>query len=138
MIDGLTNSVITTITVGDEPLAFASNPVQNRTYVANVFSSSVSVLRDATGIEEDQKHEVARTMVQIFPNPAKTSFTICTVAGVQGVKLYDVLGKLLRVEDMSKSENGNTMSVKNLSAGVYFLIVNTEDSEFIRKVVVTK
>jgi len=43
--------VIATIPVGDLPRAFAWNSIQNRTYVANYISSSISVIRDVTGIE---------------------------------------------------------------------------------------
>ncbi|UCG90897.1 MAG: YncE family protein, partial [candidate division WOR-3 bacterium] len=60
VIDGATNYVLTTITVGDYPLAFAWNPVQNRTYVANYQGSSISVLRDVVGIEEDNFAPVER------------------------------------------------------------------------------
>ena len=54
VIDCAVDSIITTIPVGDQPTALACNPFQNRTYVANVSSSSVSVIRDSlTGIAED-------------------------------------------------------------------------------------
>ena len=55
VIDGATDSVITTITVGGGPSAFAWNPIQNRTYVANYWSNTVSVIRDSIiiGIEEE-------------------------------------------------------------------------------------
>ena len=60
VIDGAMDSVIVTITVGGGPIAFTWNPIQNRTYVASHdyidkshYSSSVSVIRDVTGIEED-------------------------------------------------------------------------------------
>jgi YVTN family beta-propeller protein len=138
VIDGVTNSVITTIPVGSWPRAFAWNPVQNRTYVANYNGSSVSVIRDVTGIEEGQKHNVTRLILNISPNPAKTFFTIDSPTPVRFIRIYDVRGNLVRTEDMIKSENRNTISVKELSAGVYFVKVNTKDSEFIRKVIVTK
>lgn len=72
VIDGTTNTVITTIAVGVLPWAFAWNYAQNRIYVANYHGSSVSVMRDAmTGIEEDntfvRKHRVGAT---IFSGPS--------------------------------------------------------------------
>ena len=138
VIDGATDTVITTIGVGDEPCAFAWNYAQNRTYVANYGGSSVSVIRDVTGIEEDQKHDVQHPMLQIFPNPAKVSFTINTVAAVQSVKIYDVRGKLIKVEDLAEFTNEKQISLKGISSGVYFLKVNTEEAEFIKKLIVTK
>ena len=63
---------------------------------------------------------------------------INTVAAVQSIEFYDVLGKLLRAEDMTKYEHGKTISVRNMSAGLYFLKVNIADTEFIKKLIVTK
>ena len=58
VLDGASNQVVGTIVVGDKPIAFTWNPVQNRTYVANFSSSSISVLRDsAAGIEETMNEE---------------------------------------------------------------------------------
>ena len=138
VIDGATNAVITTIAVGNEPCAFTWNYAQNRTYVANFYSSSISVIRDVTGIEEDQTHDVAHPMLQIFPNPAKVSFTINTVAAVRSVKIYDVLGTLIKTEGLVKFTNEKQISLKGINPGVYFLQINTEDTEFIKKLIVTK
>jgi YVTN family beta-propeller protein len=140
VIDGPTNNVISTIPAGYSPMAFTWNPVQNRTYVANYASSSVSVLRDVVGIEEDTEIATpsAHNDFVVYPNPTKTFFTIHSLAPVQSIRIYDVLGKLVRTEDVSKFENGKPISVKNMNAGVYFVIVNTEDTEFIKKIIVTK
>jgi DNA-binding beta-propeller fold protein YncE len=43
---------VTTIGVGSGPNDMVWNPVQNRVYVANSAGSSISVIRDAVGIEE--------------------------------------------------------------------------------------
>ena len=138
VIDGATNAVITTIGVGSDPLAFAWNHAQNRTYVANYGSSSVSVIRDVTGIEEDRKQNVSRLISHIYPNPAKTFFIIHSVAPVRGIRMYDVLGKLIKAEDPAEFTNEKQISLKGISSGVYFLKVNTEDTEFNKKLIVTK
>jgi DNA-binding beta-propeller fold protein YncE len=50
------------IGVGDAPVAFCHNPQQNRVYVANYGSSTISVLRDsAGGVEETPNAEVRTT-----------------------------------------------------------------------------
>jgi len=135
---GATNAVITTITVGNGPRAFTWNDAQNRTYVANNYSSSISVIRDVTGIEEDQSQNALRLILQIYPNPAKTFFIIHTNAAVQSVKIYDVLGKLIKAEDPAEFSDEKQISLKGISSGVYFLKVNTEEAEFIKNLIVTK
>jgi YVTN family beta-propeller protein len=137
VIDGATNAIITTIPVGHEPCALTWNSVQNRVYAANHHSSSISVIRDVTGIEEDQNRNLAR-LLQIYPNPAKTFFIIHSPAPIRGIKIYDVLGKLIKVEDQTEFTNEKQISLKGISPGVYFLKVNTEDTEFIKKLIVTK
>jgi YVTN family beta-propeller protein len=140
VIDGAANSVIATITVGSWPRAFAWNPVQNRTYVANYNNSSISVIRDIVGIEEDTEIATpsARNDFVVYPTPTKTFFMIHSLVPVQCIRIYDALGNLVRTEDMTQYENRTTISVEHLSAGVYFVRLNTEDTECIRKVVVTE
>jgi len=106
--------------------------------VANWESSSVSVIRDVPGIEEDRKQSVSRLILQIYPNLAKTFFIIHSPAAVQSVKIYDVLGKLIKAEELAEFTNEKQISLKRINSGVYFLKVNTEDTEFIKKLIVTK
>ncbi|KPJ71950.1 hypothetical protein AMJ52_07990 [candidate division TA06 bacterium DG_78] len=96
------------------------------------------MIRDSsTGIEEIAQN-TAPFVLDLYPNPLKTSLTICASTPLHGIKVYDVLGDLVIEVTMIKPKNTTTVSVKNLSAGVYFLKVRTEDAEFIRKIVVTK
>jgi YVTN family beta-propeller protein len=44
VIDGNTNTVVTTIAVGDYPDKITVNPINNRIYVANALGGSVSVI----------------------------------------------------------------------------------------------
>jgi YVTN family beta-propeller protein len=138
VIDGATNTYVSTITVGDYPRVFAWDPVQNRTYVANYADSSVSVIRDWIGTEEDYEYTAAESIVQIFPNPANMSFTIQTAVPVRSVAIYDVVGKAVRTAGITKHDNEKTICVKHLNAGIYFLKINTDDNELIRKVIMTK
>jgi hypothetical protein len=140
VIHGVMNSVITTIPVGIWPLAFAWNSVQNRTYLANFAGSSISVIRDMTGIEEDMEITTpsARNNVVVYPNPTTASFTIHSSAPMESIRIYDTLGKLLKIEEVSKSEIEKSISMKNMSAGVYFVMVNAADTEFIEKILVTE
>jgi YVTN family beta-propeller protein len=48
VIDTATNAVVTTIAVGDTPVAVAVAPNGTRAYVTNFFSETVSVIDTAT------------------------------------------------------------------------------------------
>ena len=138
VIDGETDNVITTITVGNGPKAFTYNPEYNRVYVANYYGNSVSVIRDSLpGIEEIAQNATPFTF-NFYPNPVKASFVIRTSQPLRDIKIYDVLGNLAKTEIMVKPMNTAKVSVKDLNAGVYFVKVNIEGTESIRKVIVTK
>jgi YVTN family beta-propeller protein len=139
VIDGANDSVITTIAVGDHPKSFALDSTQNRTYNANFHGTSISVIRESmVGIAENtyilNTHPPAH--IAINPNPATKFFSIDSRIPLRVVRIYDVLGTLLKIIDTR--EIRKPISIRDLSAGVYFLIMNTDDSEFVNKVIVTK
>jgi len=65
-------------------------------------------------------------------------FIIHTPAAVLSVEIYDVIGQLIKLGTPKEFTNEKQISLKDISSGVYFIKVNTEDAEFIRKVIVTK
>jgi hypothetical protein len=72
----------------------------------------------------------------IFPNPVSTGATlfINTNSNCSYLELYDVLGRLIR----SKPAQGmqNSMYMVNLSKGVYFIAVYTDEGRITRKILV--
>ncbi len=138
VIDGTGDTIVTTVAVGSHPFAFAWNHAQNRTYVANQLSSSISVLRDSTVGITESKQELSPLIVNIYPSPAKTSLVIHSSRPLSSIKLYNVLGQLLSVINLSEVEEKITIHTKDLCAGVYFVKAITEETESIRKVIVTK
>jgi hypothetical protein len=52
--------------------------------------------------------------------------------------MYNILGELVRIEDMLENKHESAISLKQMNAGVYFLKVKTEDTEIIKKLIVTK
>jgi YVTN family beta-propeller protein len=138
VIHGYTNSIIAAIPVGNGPCAFTWNPVQNRTYVANWYGSSISVIRDSGSDLEELSKNAATSFLHLSQNPVSTLLKIEAPVPMQSIEVCDVLGKLVRKEEMPRQEYTTTISAKNLSAGVYFIKVNTEETVFVEKVIVTK
>jgi hypothetical protein len=120
VIDGATNEVVTTIGVGTAPIALAWNPAQNRVYVANQVSSSISVLRDSmSGVEESHK-----------PRASSGKLEPTVLSGASGVRrlassvLFDAMGR----------------RVVNPKPGVYFVrdAQAQAQAQAVRKVIITK
>ncbi|MDH5185703.1 MAG: T9SS type A sorting domain-containing protein [candidate division WOR-3 bacterium] len=138
VIDGTNNSVITTIPVGAFPRAFCWNSIQNRVYVANYWSSSISVIRDVTGIEEEcQTLDALSSTPEIYPNPAKSFLAIRLpqTADRQMIKIFDVSGKLVKVEEKITSAQSQKqeirISLKGISPGIYFLRLGKDTQKFL-------
>ena len=111
LIDGSGDTARMAFATGGGPLAIAANALQNRVYIANYLGSSVSVVRDVLGVDE----EPART------RPSKPiASSIVARAGarltLRGPSvLLDVSGRRVRVLDADES------STAGLAPGVYFI-----------------
>jgi len=106
------------------PAALCHNPAQNRVYVANFRSSSISVLRDsAGGVEESPEPQavsrkpeasVVRGVLHLLPSP----YPLPAGEG-QGVRewswLLDATGR--KVMELRPGAN----DVRHLVPGVYFI-----------------
>lgn len=130
--------VITTISVGHYPNALAHNPIQNRVYVADYGSSSISVIRDAmSNITEpigNCKLEIENW--NVYPNPAKSYFTIYLpqTTNSSEIKIFDVVGKIVKEVRSKKQEI--RISLDGIKNGVYF--VKIDDNAELSKIVITK
>jgi YVTN family beta-propeller protein len=134
VIDGAANSVIMTIGVGNEPTAFTYNPQQNRVYVANFSSSSISVIRDVTGIEEHTTLDAISFTPDIYPNPAKGMFRVRGSLTVKEIKIFDVSGKLVKVDEVTSAQSHKQevrISLKGINPGIYFLKLDKETKKFL-------
>ncbi|MDR0206488.1 MAG: T9SS type A sorting domain-containing protein [Bacteroidales bacterium] len=77
--------------------------------------------------------ESTETSIKIYPNPTGSELKI--VSGklkVDNIEIYDVFGKKVGVSRAIVPET--TIDVSHLSAGIYFVKINTEAGEVIKKV----
>lgn len=68
----------------------------------------------------------------ITPNPASSDITITGINDIRTVNIFDASGRLI------KSATSNTIDVRNLSSGVYFVTIvtrdgNTSKGKFVKK-----
>jgi YVTN family beta-propeller protein len=99
VIDGASDSVVKTVTVGFRPAALVFNPTQNRVCVANSEQNSISVIRDsALGVAQRSPAVGRRVALDVFPNPFSGQVRLqLTADGLRPeVRIYDVNGALVR------------------------------------------
>ena len=79
----------------------------------------------STGIGEDSQIEAS-----VYPNPSYDNFTVIC-ENMTTISVYDVVGTLI----MKSAVNSNSFVINNLSSGVYFIKIGTDNGDAIRKVV---
>jgi hypothetical protein len=98
----------------------------------------------STGIEERSPLSAIRFSLKTYPNPSKTltaiRYSLPTESKVS-LQLYNISGRLVKtlVNESKKSGIYNiTLNTKTLSAGVYFLSLETEEKRIFERLVVVK
>jgi len=89
------------------------------------------------GVEEEHTTlDAIGTILEVYPNPAKTYFTLRLPQSADGeqIKIFDVTGKIVISEEL-KGKN-NRISLDRIKNGVYFVKVGNEMVK--EKLVVTK
>jgi hypothetical protein len=86
-------------------------------------TSSLSVIANPTGIESEKNIE---NSISIFPNPANNIVHILTPNKINNATIYSLEGKIIKI--VSEQELASkTITVNELSSGVYFLQLNSNE-----------
>ncbi len=87
-----------------------------------------------TGVEE----LVVENEIRIYPNPTSDMLHIELPDGlrVTGCRLHDIVGKVVMGFTDTHKGRVRTYNVSGLSAGLYWLVVETEDGRYSEKVVI--
>lgn len=78
----------------------------------------------------------------VYPNPARSYFTVHAPSSVSNIKIYDVSGKVVKeIRDCFSSARNNKsteirVSLKGINPGVYF--IQAGDKIINKKLVITK
>jgi len=102
--------------------------------------ATVRYSQRVTGVVEALIRGLDHVGFQIYPNPARTHFSVRTsrLAGRMSLKIYDVTGKLVSSHVLNPIPNAPCSIALHLSAGVYFIKAGVEGRAFVEKLVVTK
>jgi len=132
---------------GDGNTSTETNPVHtyaaDGTYLVSLTSASEmcgndvfteTLVLNTIGISEPE----SATLLQVFPNPSNGNFNIRAAFDLKDVtvKLYNLQGKLIietNVGSVSK-DNAINISTENLTAGMYFLDISSNQQNYRSKV----
>jgi PKD repeat protein len=96
----------------------------------------VVALGNTTGVQEVllNKHNI-----EIFPNPARTKFTVklnATITEPLHVDVYDVVGKNHLSQTITSGTTEHTMDVQSLKPGIYFISIQSSTEKYIQKLLI--
>ena len=125
-----------TVLVSDINTSGNSNP-ENLTVVGdNLFFSATTT---ATGKELFKYRDPSLSienleleqMFSIYPNPATHYFSIVTTSEIKNISVYNLHGKLVKTFEKSQDQ----YSIKDLTAGLYFVNISTINGAITKKVI---
>ncbi len=102
------------------------------------------ICEDPQGIEEDKKLEIKTTKLEISPNPFIHSTTISYYLSAKSkvsLEIYDIGGRKideLVKEIKSPGEYTVYWKTDNISGGIYFCILKSENEQLVKKFIVMK
>lgn len=81
--------------------------------------------------------ELSDATILAFPNPVVNILTIKNNSNLEllSVDIIDVSGKIINTIDLSTMGNSKELSLKNYSAGMYFLKINTLSSSLTKRII---
>lgn len=101
-------------------------------------SSEISAISGDVGIKERTITAPGGASLNIYPNPARRFLAVNTDFPVQSIRIYDVCGKLVKERRKEGFVGEIRVSLKGMSAGVYFVKAKADKKLFIAKTVVSK
>jgi YVTN family beta-propeller protein len=120
VIDGKTNKVTGTITVGTSPVGVSANPVTNKVYVTNIQSSTVSVIDGKT-------NRVVNTII-VNPSLGRPKTLGDPVLNMPILVKFPLIASLVAVNSVS-----NMVYVTNTGSDIVSIIDGNKDKMIVRE-----
>ncbi|MBA3679817.1 MAG: T9SS type A sorting domain-containing protein [Bacteroidetes bacterium] len=104
--------------------------------VLNVVKEKITPNGETLGIKEN----IEKLNVWVYPNPSNGTLYLNspTPVNTYKVKVYDLMGKCVFIEDLFQVGNTAILNVSQLNNGIYFLSISSESGNFIEKIVIQK
>jgi len=108
----------------------------NKRNVLNVVKQKITPNNETLGITEN----TGKLQLNVYPNPSngKLYLSGSKTVNTYQVKVYDLVGKCVFIEDLFQVGNTAAIDVSQLNTGIYFLSVSSESGIFTEKIVIQK
>ena len=116
----------------------AAADVQSRSIFSGVCGAlAMTNYSGSCSLSVDERYELDGS-ITIYPNPAKQQFFIknTSFANLERVAVYDVSGRLVSDVDVSYTSRTKTINLINVSKGMYFVNIHSENAFITKKLIV--
>jgi hypothetical protein len=80
--------------------------------------------------------ELDNTMIRIYPNPANDDVNIMTTVQLKSIRMMNYTGQMIYSNQEVNSNEVVKINTSALEAGIYFIIVETNDGTYSKKVTI--
>ena len=92
--------------------------------------SIIGKISDDVNIDEYEE-----TAFKVYPNPANDRLYIEAGTEINEVVVYDVSGRVQNLRNSETQKLRNSVDVSNLKAGIYFVKINTEKGNIVKRII---
>ena len=125
------NNLLPNVMVNELEINNVTNMLYAGTYGRGLWVSPV--VAGTAGIED----RISENNVKLYPNPATSEFTIELPKTLKAeIRVFDITGKLLIYETDAVIANKRTVDASALTAGTYFVRINSEEGAATKKLLI--
>ncbi len=103
----------------------------------NIYLDDINIDLWTVGIKENV---IPVNDIKLYPNPTSGQVTVkqggVSIASESIITIFDIQGKLILQETTGRLQDGYTINVSSLNAGLYFVKVSTSQTETIKKLII--
>lgn len=112
---------------------YTAGPASQRPKLTITYTADTTGNGGGTGIGENS----IRNTVRVYPNPAREQVTIVSQQRVINASLLDVSGREVRAISVTElASNQGILSLAGLNSGVYFIRIESETGETVKRLIV--
>ena len=124
----ITDTEETTLVTGfNENGTYTYTITSNCASVESEHSEPCIVFVEISAVEENQ------IILGIYPNPVKDKLHIEADAEINEISIYNINGQQTTVNSQQTSSIGMTINVEHLNPGIYFIKINTEKGNIVKR-----
>ena len=122
--------------VKDIPTADYAELLENESRTRVIASSTI--FNDIWGMQTGDNSTLAdASEIMAYPNPASSRIYVEYSKGIEEIKIFDLTGRMVHQCHLNNSLSAN-ISVNDLSNGIYFLQLSTQDGLLVKRIVVKR